>query len=108
MNDQALTTQQASELAESPNNDGLAMVNPDKRDAELTAVEENALPLEGVNKFTDFMAQPAVQRAIPAIIAILFLAISLMVYSVFTGTSQRPLFENLSEEDRAAVYSAFQ
>jgi len=108
MNDQALTTQQASELAESPKNDGLAMVNTDKRDAELAAVEENALPLEGVNKFTDFMAQPAVQRAIPAIIAILFLAISLMVYSVFTGTSQRPLFENLSEEDRAAVYAALQ
>jgi len=54
------------------------------------------------------MAQPAVQRAIPAIIAVVILVVSLVIYSVFTASSQRPLYENLSEEDRAAVYSALE
>jgi len=59
-------------------------------------------------KVSDFMAQPAVQRAIPAIIALAILVISLVIYSVFTGSSHRPLYENLSEEDRSAVYAALQ
>ena len=59
-------------------------------------------------KVSDFMAQPAVQRAIPAIIALVILVVSLVIYSVFTGSSHRPLYENLSEEDRSAVYAALQ
>jgi len=59
-------------------------------------------------KASDFMAQPAVQRAIPAIIALAILVVSLVIYSVFTGSSHRPLYENLSEEDRSAVYAALE
>ena len=59
-------------------------------------------------KVSDFIAQPAVQRAIPAIIALAILVVSLVIYSVFTGSSHRPLYENLSEEDRSAVYAALQ
>jgi flagellar M-ring protein FliF len=59
-------------------------------------------------KVSDFMAQPAMQRAIPAIIALAILVVSLVIYSVFTGSSHRPLYENLSEEDRSAVYAALQ
>ena len=47
-------------------------------------------------KVSDFMALPAVQRAIPAIIALAILVVSLVIYSVFTGSSHRPLYENLS------------
>lgn len=68
----------------------------------LGAIQEKAF---GVS---EFMAQPAVQRAIPAIIAIAILMVSLIVYSVFTGSSHRPLYENLGVEDRAAVFSALQ
>lgn len=63
---------------------------------------------EKLYQVSDFMAQPAVQRAIPAIIAVAILIVSLIIYSVFTGSARRTIFENLSDEDRAAVYTALQ
>ena len=74
----------------------------EKTDSAVSKVAEKAF------KASDFMAQPAVQRAIPAIIALAILVVSLVIYSVFSGSSHRPLYENLSEEDRSAVYAALE
>ena len=74
----------------------------EKRDSAVSKVAAKAF------KASDFMAQPAVQRAIPAIIALAILVVSLVIYSVFTGSAHRPLYENLSEEDRSAVYAALE
>jgi len=88
------------DLAAADNGSGNGLA--EKSEGTAAKVADKAL------KVSDFMAQPAVQRAIPAIIALAILVVSLVIYSVFTGSSHRPLYENLSEEDRSAVYSALQ
>ena len=80
-------------------------------DTAVGPVESANPPAEQITRsaqITNFMAQPAVQRAIPAIIAIVLLMISLLVYSLFTGSANRVLFDNLNGEDSAAVYAALQ
>lgn len=55
---------------------------------------------------TGFFQQPAVQKSIPAVVVIVVLLISVMVYSVFNGASFRPLFEGISQKDQSAIYNA--
>ena len=96
--------QLATQSAESGDVLALSDKNIEK---ELTEGEGNVV-VPPAAKVTEFMSQPAVQRAIPAIIAIALLAVSLVIYSFFMGSGHRTIFENLSDADRAAVYAALQ
>ena len=69
--------QLATQSAESGDVLALSDKNIEK---ELTEGEGNVV-VPPVAKVTEFMSQPAVQRAIPAIIAIALLAVSLVIYS---------------------------
>ena len=106
MANQELAAQQNTGLENPTDKTGMESV-ASKSVSEVTG-NAAAKVTEKALKVSDFMGQPAVQRAIPAIIALVILIVSLVIYSVFTASSQRPLYENLSEEDRAAVYSALE
>jgi len=106
MANQELAAQQNTGLENPMDKTGMESV-ASKSVSEVTG-NAAAKVTEKALKVSDFMGQPAVQRAIPAIIALVILIVSLVIYSVFTASSQRPLYENLSEEDRAAVYSALE
>jgi len=102
MAEQELAMPQGTDMAAAGDNGSAANGLVEKSEGAAGKVVDKAL------KVSDFIAQPAVQRAIPAIIALAILVVSLVIYSVFTGSSHRPLYENLSEEDRSAVYAALQ
>ena len=100
MAEQELAINTGTEMAIDDNSSATGLT--DKAGTAVTKVKENAF------KVSDFMAQPAVQRAIPAIIALVMLVVTLIIYSIFTGSSHRALYENLSAEDSSAVYAALQ
>jgi flagellar M-ring protein FliF len=98
-------------MAEQLTADGVDFKESNASSTAVGSVNSGGAPAEvesKTNRVANFMAQPAVQRAIPAIIAIVLLMISMIVYSVFTGSANRILFENLTTEDSAAVYAALQ
>ncbi len=62
-------------------------------------------PMGGVRSF---MAQPAVTRSLPIIGLLAALAIAAAAWWTFQTPPQRPLFEGLAENDKAAVASSLQ
>lgn len=62
-------------------------------------------PMSGVRSF---MAQPAVARSLPIIGLLAALAIAAIAWWAFHTPPQRPLFEGLAENDKAAVATSLQ
>ena len=55
-----------------------------------------------------FMAQAAVRKAMPLIMAAAAIGAVVLLWSVLKAVDYRPLFPNLAEEDKAAVVEALQ
>jgi flagellar M-ring protein FliF len=81
----------------------------------LTPIDINAqggLPAMGGNgrlaPFTNFMRQPAVQRALPAVATTTAIGIAALAYFMTTTPPQAQLFAGLQDADKAAVADALQ
>ncbi|MEO1884501.1 MAG: hypothetical protein ABGX28_00570, partial [Methylococcales bacterium] len=86
-------------LLEQPDGQGVAVNAPP---GALASTADRAAP----SVATGFFQQPAVQKSIPAVVVIVVILISIMVYSLFNGASFRPLFEGISQKDQSAIYTA--
>ena len=86
-------------LLEQPDGQGVAVNAPP---GALESTANAAAP----SVTTGFFQQPAVQKSIPAVVVIVVILISIMVYSLFNGASFRPLFEGISQKDQSAIYTA--
>jgi len=86
-------------LLEQPDGQGVAVNAPP---GALASTANAAAP----SVATGFFQQPAVQKSIPAVVVIVVILISIMVYSLFNGASFRPLFEGISQKDQSAIYTA--
>ncbi|MBT4348973.1 MAG: hypothetical protein HOD21_09065, partial [Methylococcales bacterium] len=86
-------------LLEQPDGQGVAVNAPP---GALASTANAAAP----SVTTGFFQQPAVQKSIPAVVVIVVILISIMVYSLFNGASFRPLFEGISQKDQSAIYTA--
>ena len=61
---------------------------------------------EGFPSVTDVLAQPAVRKAMPAIITLLTIVVFLIAYSLAKEPPYRSLYPGLSESDRQAAFEA--
>ena len=61
---------------------------------------------EGFPSVTDVLAQPAVRKAMPAIITLLTIVVFLIAYSLAKDPPYRSLYPGLSESDRQAAFEA--
>ena len=61
---------------------------------------------EGFPSVTDVLAQPAVRKAMPAIITLLTIVVFLIAYSLAKEPPFRSLYPGLSESDRQAAFEA--
>ena len=61
---------------------------------------------EGLPSVTDVLAQPAVRKAMPAIITLLTIVVFLIAYSLAKEPPYRSLYPGLSESDRQAAFEA--
>ena len=61
---------------------------------------------EGFPSVTDVLAQPAVRKAMPAIITLLTIVVFLIAYSLAKEPPYKSLYPGLSESDRQAAFEA--
>ncbi|HBX26235.1 MAG TPA: flagellar M-ring protein FliF, partial [Gammaproteobacteria bacterium] len=61
---------------------------------------------EGFPSVTDVLAQPAVRKAMPAIITLLTIVVFLIAYSLAKEPPYRSIYPGLSESDRQAAFEA--
>jgi flagellar M-ring protein FliF len=85
-------------LAKPPGTNG----DPSTPGSGLMRVVAGALPV----RVQDVLAQPAVRRALPAIVFLLLAFLFWLVYSWMQATPYRPLMTGLSEADRQAALEA--
>ncbi|HIB62719.1 MAG TPA: flagellar M-ring protein FliF [Methylococcaceae bacterium] len=93
------TAPRTDPLLEQPDGQGVAVNSPP---GALTSTANATAPTVA----SSFFQQPAVQKSIPAVVVIVVLLISVMVYSLFNSASFRPLFEGISQKDQSAIYTA--
>jgi flagellar M-ring protein FliF len=78
-------------------------------DTDLVPVGTRPSPLSsGMSGLPGLMNQPAVKRSLPLIGLLGALAIAALAWWTFQTPAQRPLFDGLAENDKAAVASALQ
>ena len=85
--------------AQTPNNAGPAAQASSAR----AAAESSGLSLSGVQ---GVMSQPAVKKSLPAIMALLTLAVFIIAYSWVQQPPYRTLYPGLSDADRQAAFEA--
>jgi|TARA_B110000211_G_scaffold2352_1_gene2902 flagellar M-ring protein FliF len=74
--------------------------------AQVPANQAAANTAVGLPKVSEIMAQPAVRKAMPAIIAFLSVAVFLIAYSWMQNPTYRAVYPGLSESDRQMAFEA--